>query len=112
MKRSETTFLLTLSAIACCCLSVIVLSAGCDLGTYGERVESTGGVLTPVSQDAGSAAKDSGSAAKDAGSDSKDAGSAAKETPAGSESKDAGSDTKESRSEEEGRARAAGSSGR
>jgi len=85
MKKSKTSFLLTLGTIACSCAALIVLSAGCDMGTYGERVQSTGGSLTPVSQDAGSTAKDAGSAAKDTGSAAKDTGS---------DTKDAGSDTK------------------
>ena len=95
MKRSETSLLLTLGTIACCCFTVIVLSAGCDFGTYGERVESTGGTLptTTVSQESGSTSKDAGSDKKDSGSDSKAAGSDSKD--AGSGSKDAGSDTKD-----------------
>ena len=90
MKRSETSLLLTLGTIACCCFTVIVLSAGCDMGTYGERVESTGGTLptTNVSQDSGSTSKDAGSDKKDAGSDTKDVGSDTKDASAGSDTKD------------------------
>lgn len=81
------------------CSLAVVLFAGCDLGTYSERIESNGGKLpmTAVSQDSGSGSKASGSKAKANGSDSKDAGSGAKDS--GSGAKDAGSDTKDDGSE-------------
>ena len=65
-----------LKAIVCLVVFLVLPLSGCDFGTYGERVESTGGTLptTNVSQDSGSTSKDDGSATKDAsaGSDTKD----------------------------------------
>ena len=110
------------STVLCAVCSLVgIFLTGCDFGTYGERVQSTGGSLpvTPVSQDGGSDSKDAsagsdakaaGSDSKDAGSDSKDAGSDAKEAMAGSDSKAAPDkqDERRSRAEAEARARAAG----
>ena len=79
-----------LKAIVCLVVFLVLPLSGCDFGTYGERVESTGGTLptTNVSQDSGSTSKDAGSDKKDAGSDTKFDGSDTKDAAAGSDTKD------------------------